>query len=256
MLKNFINEIKSYETKAISSREWTYLLTSVLGAVFLAIFLSSIGHLTFEPGRGSFYLRGQADLKPFFDYLPWVMAFFIPAMSMRLWAEERKSGSIEFLLTLPVTTTQAVWGKFWAAWKFMGFALVLTFPMVLTLFFLGSPDIPSIITGYLGAWLLAGQMLAMGLFASSLSKNQVTSFILGSALLTLFMLFDSPVLIDLIDDWLPAYILALIENLGLLRHFGHWIQGVVRVGSLLPMLLSIVFWNWATTVVIDKFKTR
>ncbi len=255
MLKLF-SELTSFETKAISNREWSFLLTSALGAVFLAIFLVSIGHLTFEPGRGSFFLRGQADLKPFFDYLPWVMAFFIPAMSMRLWAEERKSGSIEFLLTLPITTKQAVWGKFWAAWKFMGLALLLTFPIVVTLLFLGKPDIISILTGYIGAWLLAGQMLAMGLFASALSKNQVTSFILGSVLLVLFMLLDSPVLIDVINDFLPSYPIALLENLGLLRHFDPWVQGVIRIGSLFSISMSIIFWNWATTIVIDRNKTR
>jgi ABC-2 type transport system permease protein len=256
MLKSFFQEISGHETKAISRREWSYLLSSVLGVVFLAIFLSAIGHLTFEPGRGSFFLRGQTDLKPFFDYLPWVMAFFIPAMSMRLWAEERKSGSIEFLLTLPVTTRQAVWGKFWAAWKFLGLTMLLTFPIVLTLFFLGSPDSASVVSGYLGAWLLAGQMLSIGLFASAISKNQVTSFILGSVLLVLFLMFDSPAVVDVLDGILPAYPLALIENLGLLRHFDPWVQGVVRVGSLVNMLMSIIFWNWATTLVIEKFKTR
>jgi ABC-2 type transport system permease protein len=256
MLKNLFAEMTGYGTKAISTRELTYLLSSLLGAVFLIIFLAAIGHLTFEPGRGSFYLRGQADLRPFFEYLPWVMAFFIPAMSMRLWAEERKSGSIEFLLTLPITTTQAVWGKFWAAWKFMGFALLLTFPMVLTVLFLGGPDITAMATGYFGAWLLAGQMLSMGLFASAISKNQVTSFILGAALLVLFLMFDSPVFLDVIDDFLAAYPLALIENVGLLRHFDPWVQGVVRFGSLVTMLMSMAFWNWATSVVIEKFKTR
>lgn len=255
MLKIF-SELTSFETKAISGREWTFLLTSAIGAVFLAIFLAAIGHLTFEPGRGSFYLRGQADLKPFFDYLPWVLAFFIPTMSMRLWAEERKSGSIEFLLTLPITTRQAVWGKFWAAWKFMGLALLLTFPIVLTVFFLGKPDFSSILTGYFGAWLLAGQMLSIGLFASALSKNQVTSFILGSVLLVLFMFLDSPVLIDIVDDFLPSYPIALLENLGLLRHFDPWVQGVVRIGSLASISMSIFFWNWATTIVIDKNKTH
>lgn len=256
MLKSFFSDLTSLETKAISSREWTFLMTSVLGVVFLVIFLASIGHLTFEPGRGSFYLRGQADLKPFFDYLPWVMAFFIPAMSMRLWAEERKSGSIEFLLTLPVTTNQAVWGKFWAAWKFMGFALLLTFPIVLTVLFLGRPDLASILTGYIGAWLLSGQMLSIGLFASALSKNQVTSFILASVLLIFFMFLDSPVLLDVIDNFLPSYPIALLENLGLLRHFDPWSQGVVRIGGLVTTLLSIFFWNWATTIVINKNKTR
>lgn len=255
MLK-LLSELASFETKAISNREWSFLLTSVLGSVFLGIFLVCIGHLTFEPGRGSFFLRGQADLRPFFDHLPWVMAFFIPAMSMRLWAEERKSGSIEFLLTLPISTGQAVWGKFWAAWKFMGLALLLTFPIVLTVLFLGQPDIIAILTGYMGAWLLAGQMLAIGLFASALSKNQVTSFILGSVLLVLFMLLDSPVLIDVIDDFSPLYPIALLENLGLLRHYDPWVQGVIRLGSLVSIFLSIIFWNWATTTVIEKYKTR
>lgn len=249
-------ELTSHETRAISRREWSFLLSSALGAVFLTIFLSAIGHLTFEPGRGSFFLRGQADLKPFFDYLPWVMAFFIPAMSMRMWAEERKSGSIEFLMTLPITTRQAVWGKFWAAWKFLGLALLLTFPIVLTVLFLGRPDLGAILTGYVGAWLLAGQMLAIGLFASALSKNQVTSFILGATLLVLFLLLDSPVLIDVVDNVLPAYPLALLENLSLQRHFDPWVQGVVRVGGLACAGLSIAFWNTVTAVVVDKNKTR
>jgi ABC-2 type transport system permease protein len=256
MRKGVLRELAAAPVWAIADREWSFFRSSAIGVVFLIIFLAATGHLTFEPGRGSFFLRGQADLRPFFDYLPWVLAFFIPAMTMRPWAEERKSGTIEFLLTLPLSHHQAVWGKFWAAWKFLGVALLLTFPIVLTLFFLGSPDVPAIVTGYVGAWLLAGQMIAMGLFASAISRNQVTSFIIGALLLVISLLLDSPSLVDPLDNVFSGYPLALIENLSLLRHFEPWTKGVVKLGGLAVSLVSIVFWNWATAVTIDKLKAQ
>lgn len=254
-MTSFAKAIFSSQAIAVKQREWGYLFNSAIGAIFLAIFLIAVGHLSFDPGRGAFFFRGQADLQPFFDYLPWVMAFFVPAISMRSWAEERKSGSIEFLLTLPVATHQAVWGKFLSAWKFLGLTLILTTPIVFTVFYLGSPDVLTLVVGYLGAWLLSGQMLAIGLFASSLSKNQVTSFILGSVLLIVFLMLDSPSIVRVLDSFLPGYPLAVIENLSLLKHFEPWSQGLIKLGDLLYMLLSICFWNWCTAKTVDEFKS-
>lgn len=256
MLKNVFSDLRAQQTRAVALREWGQYLDSAVGIVFLMIFLITAGHLTFEPGYGSFFLRGQADLRPFFDYLPWLFAFFIPAMTMRLWAEERKSGSIEFLLTLPMTTRQAVLGKFLAAWKFLGLALLLTFPLVGTVFYLGNPDWAAILTGYMGSWLLAGNMLAIALFASALSKNQVTSFIVGSLLLTLFLLMDAPSVVDVLDNVLPAYPLALVENLGLIRHYQPWVKGAVRLSGVLFSVVSIGFWLLLTGALLEKVKAK
>ncbi len=251
-----LKELTGVQARAVAVREWRQYLDSPVGVIFLMIFLAGIGHLTFEVGRGSFFVRGQADLIPFFDYLPWIFAFFIPAMSMRSWAEERKSGTIEFLLTLPITTSQAVWGKFWASWKFLALSLVLTLPLPLTVMILGSPDISSMITGYVGAWLLAGQMLAISMFTSALSKNQITSFILGSLFCVVFLLLDSPSFVDIFDNGLPSFVVALIENASLMKHFDPWVKGVVRVGGLLQSIIGIGLWLWLTTKAIEINKAK
>ncbi len=251
-----LRQVFSPGARAVAQREWRQYLESPLGVVFSVIFLGALAHLSFEPGRGSLFVRGQADLLPVFDHLPWLFAFFIPALAMRTWAEERKSGTIELLLTLPLPTLAAVWGKFWAAWKLLGLILLGTFPLPLTVAILGSPDWSAIFTGYLGAWLLAGQMLALALLASASSKGQVTSFILGSLVNVVFLLWDAPALVDLLNDVLPSFALALLENLSLLRHFDPWVKGVVRLGGVLQALGLMSVTLWLTAQLIERVKAR
>jgi len=157
-------------------RELDSYFSTHLAYVFILIFLVLSGVFTFY--LGSFYERGQADLLPFFNFHPWLYLFLVPALSMRLWAEELKSGSIELLLTLPVTIVDAVVGKFLAAWIFAGISLMMTFPLWLTVNYLGDPDNGVIFTSYIGSWLMAGSFLAIGSCMSALSKSQVIAFIL------------------------------------------------------------------------------
>ena len=161
---------------AVFKRELKSYFSTPLAYVFLVIFLFFSGYLTFRRG---FYEVRQADMNLFFVNLPLLFVFMVPSTAMRLWAEERKGGTIELLFTLPITITQAVLGKFFAAWLFLGIALALTFPMVITVAYLGNPDVGLIFTGYLGSFLLAGGFLAIGCFFSAVSKNQVIAFVLS-----------------------------------------------------------------------------
>jgi ABC-2 type transport system permease protein len=160
----------------IFKRELNGYFSTPIAYVFIVIFLLLSGVFTFH--LGGFFGRGQADLQAFFTFHPWLYLFLIPALSMRLWAEERKSGSIELLLTLPISITDAVLGKFLAAWAFTGIALALTFPMWITVNYLGSPDNMVIVAGYIGSLLMAGGFLAMGSSISALTKNQVIALLL------------------------------------------------------------------------------
>ncbi len=158
-------------------RELASYFATPLAYIFLLIFLVLANLFTFY--LGEFFERGQADLNPFFNYHPWLFLFLIPAVSMRLWADERRTGSIELLMTLPVTLWQAVVGKFLAAWAFTTLALVLTFPIWITVNYLGSPDNGAILAAYIGSMLLAAGFLSIGSLASALTRNPVVAFIVG-----------------------------------------------------------------------------
>src|SRR5918996_978035 len=175
-----------HATLTIARRELAAYFGSPLAYVFIVIFLALSGGLTLYVG--AWLERGRADLQGFFDWHPWLYLFLVPAVGMRLWAEERKTGTIEFLMTQPVTTFQAVLGKFLAAWLFVGIALVLTFPLWLTVNYLGNPDNGVILAGYIGSWLMAGGLLAISAAASALSKNQVIAFVLAAAICFLFLM--------------------------------------------------------------------
>ena len=166
-----------HAVRTIFERELRAYFTTPLAYVFIVIFLALTGSLTFF--LGGFFERGQADLAPFFLFHPWLYLFLVPAIAMRLWAEERRSGTIELLMTLPTTTFAAVLGKFLAAWVFAGIALLLTFPMWLTVNWLGDPDNGVILVSYLGSWLMAGAFIAIGACVSALTKNQVIAFVVG-----------------------------------------------------------------------------
>src|SRR5271169_2581618 len=185
----------------IFRRELAAYFTTPVAYVFIVIFLVMAGALTFF--AGNFFERGQADLQPFFTFHPWLYLFLIPALSMRLWAEERKSGSIELLMTQPVLLWDAVLGKFLAAWVFTVLALALTFPLWLTVNYLGKPDNGAILAAYLGSALLAGGFLAIGSCMSALTRNQVVAFILAVVACFAFLLAGFPMVLDVFRAWAP-----------------------------------------------------
>lgn len=239
-------------TLAIARRELASYFATPVAYVFIVIFLAMAGALTFY--LGGLYERGQADLQPFFAFHPWLYLFLVPAVSMRLWSEERKSGSIELLLTLPVTMWQAVLGKFLAAWAFIGIALVLTFPMWITVNYLGEPDNGVILTSYLGSLLMAGGFLAIGACLSAATRNQVVAFILTVVVCFLLLLAGFPLVLDFIRALLPSVLVDAVASLSFLTHFNAISRGVIDLRDLLFFLLTIGVWLAASAVVIDLKK--
>jgi ABC-2 type transport system permease protein len=236
-------------TFIIMRRELASYFSTPLAYVFIVIYLMLSGVFTFY--LGNFYERGQADLAPFFSFHPWLYLFLVPAISMRLWSEERKSGSIELLLTLPITKMDAVLGKFLAAWLFLGLALSLTFPIWLTVNYLGEPDNGVILASYLGSWLMAGSFLAIGSCMSALSKSQVIAFILGVVICFLLILSGFPMVLDMFRGWAPIELVDTVASLSFLTHFNSISKGVLGVRDLLYFMSVIVVWLVATTIIIE-----
>ena len=236
----------------IMRRELASYFATPLAYVFILIFLVLAGSFTFY--LGGFYERGQADLDPFFTFHPWLYLFLIPAISMRLWAEERKSGTIELLLTQPVTLWDAVVGKFLAAWLFTALALALTFPLWLTVNYLGKPDNGAILAAYLGSLLLAGGFLAIGSCMSALTRNQVVAFILAVVACFAFLLAGFPMVLDLFRSWAPQVLVDAVASLSFLTHFESIAKGVIDLRDLVYFGLTIAFWLYASAVVIDLKK--
>ncbi|MBR9813533.1 ABC transporter permease subunit [bacterium] len=238
----------------IFKRELRAYFATPLAYVFIVIFLALSGVFTFY--LGNFYGRGQADLQPFFGFHPWLYLLLVPAIAMRLWAEERKSGTIELLLTLPVTMWQAVLGKFLAAWAFVGIALALTFPMWITVNYLGNPDNGVIIAGYLGSLLMAGGYLAIGACVSAATKNQVIAFIAALVICLLFTLSGFPLVLDAFSAWAPQAVVELVSSLSFLSHFQAISKGVLALSDLLYFLVMIGAWLLAGAIVIDLKKAE
>lgn len=236
----------------VMRRELSGYFSTPVAWVFIVIFLVMAGVFTFY--IGSFYDRGIADLDPFFNFHPWLYLFLVPAIAMRLWAEERRSGTVELLLTLPLTTWQAVLGKFLAAWLFVGLALLLTFPVWLTVNYLGNPDNGVIAAGYVGSWLMAGGFLAIGACMSALTRNQVVAFILSVVVCFGFLLSGLPMVTDLFSGWAPQALLDTIANFSFLAHFATISRGVIDVRDLVYFALVIVFWLLANTIVLELKK--
>jgi len=219
--------------------------------VFLVIFLFFSGYLTFKQG---FYEMRQADMRTFFMNLPLLFVFMVPSVAMRLWAEERKVGSIELLFTLPITITQAVLGKFFAAWLFLGIALALTFPMVITVCYLGDPDVGLIITGYIGSLLMAGGFLAIGCFFSAVSKNQVISFVLSVVACAVLVFAGMPTTLNYLSGFLPAGLVSAVEGMSFQIHFESIQKGKLEFKDLAYFVLLIIGWVAACTIVLDERK--
>ena len=189
---------------------------------------------------GSFYERSQAELSAFFDWHPWLYLFLIPAISMRLWAEERRNGTIELLMTLPASVTQAVIGKFLAAWIFTGISLILTFPMWLTVNYLGDPDNGVIITSYLGSLLMAGGYLSIGSCISSLTKNQVIAFVVSIAVCFLFTVSGMPIVLNFFSSWTPQALLDTIASFSFVSNFTDLSKGVIDVRNIVYFFSLII----------------
>jgi len=236
----------------IMRRELASYFATPLAYVFILIFLVLAGSFTFY--LGGFYERGQADLDPFFTFHPWLYLFLIPAISMRLWAEERKSGTIELLLTQPVTLWDAVVGKFLAAWLFTALALALTFPLWLTVNYLGKPDNGAILAAYLGSLLLAGGFLAIGSCMSALTRNQVVAFILAVVACFAFLLAGCPMVLDLFRSWAPQVLVDAVASLSFLTHFESIAKGVIDLRDLLYFAMLIGFFLLATAIALELRK--
>ncbi len=241
-------------TLTIFRRELRGYFATPVAYVFIVVFLFLTGRFAFE--QGSFFERGQADLQPFFLWHPWLYLILIPSITMRLWAEERKSGTLEVLFTLPVSMTQAVLGKFLAAWCFTAIALALTFPMWLTVNYLGSPDNGVILAGYLGSLLMAGSYLAIGSFVSAFTRNQVIAFVLGVVLCFGFIMSGYPIVLNFFSGWAPQFLVDLVSSFSLLTHFDSISRGVLDIRDLIFFVSLAGFFLFANAIVISLKKGK
>jgi ABC-2 type transport system permease protein len=236
----------------IAKRELAAYFATPVAYVFIIIFLAVSAALTFYVG--GFFERRQAGLDTFFTFHPWLFLFLIPAVGMRLWAEERKSGTIELLTTMPVTTAAAVVGKFLAAWSFIAVALALTAPMWLTVNVLGEPDNGVILASYVGSLLMAGAFLAISSCMSALTRNQVVAFILGATVCFLFTMSGVELVLETVRAIAPAVLVDAVASLSFLSHFSTITKGVIDLRDLVFFVSMIVFWLFATTIIVNARK--
>jgi ABC-2 type transport system permease protein len=241
-----------HATQVIFRRELASYFATPLAYIFIVIFLAMAGALAFF--AGNFFERGQADLQPFFSFHPWLYLVLIPALSMRLWAEERKSGTIELFLTLPISVLEAVLGKFLAAWAFAGIALALTFPFWITVNVLGSPDNGVILASYIGSFLMAGAFLSLGAALSALTKSQVIAFVLTAACCFLFTVSGSTVLLGFLSGWAPAALIDAVSSFSFLGHFNGILRGVIELADLVFFVSVIALFLFANVLIVELKK--
>jgi len=233
---------------ALFRRELQSYFSTPVAYVFIVIFLVLMGAFTFY--LGNFYERGQADLGPFFIFHPWLYLLLVPAITMRLWAEERKTGSIELLMTLPITPWQAVLGKYLAAWAFTGVALLLTFPIWITVNYLGDPDNGTIVAAYIGSFLMAGGFLAIGACLSATTRNQVIAFVITVVVCFVFLASGFPMVLDFFTSWAPQILVDGIASLSFLTHFESISKGVIDLRDLIYFGFLILAFLYANTIVL------
>ena len=233
----------------ICRRELSGYFGTPIAYVFLAIFVFLSGIFAFY--IGDFFGGGQADLQSFFQFHPWLYLFLIPALAMRLWAEERRAGTIELLFTLPVTMVEAVMGKFLAAWIFTAIALALTFPLWITVNYLGDPDNGVVLASYLGSLLMAGAFLAIGSCISALTRNQVIAFVVSGVVCLGFVLSGFPLVLEFVDAIAPAIVVDAVRSFSFLTHFQAISKGVLQAGDIVYFVSLIVFWLFVNAVVIE-----
>ena len=239
---------------AILRREFAAYFATPLASVFLVTYLALAALFAFQVG--GLYERGQADLRPLFQYMPWLALFLVSAVSMRLWAEERRQGTLELLLTLPCSTWSLVLGKFLAAWAFACVAIALTVPIWITVAWLGDPDHGAALAGYVASALLTGAFLAVGGFISSLTRNQVNAFVACAAACFLLLLAGYPVVLDFFAQWMPRRGVEAIAGMGALTHFDGIARGVVdlRDGAYFVSLTGALL--WMTVISVESRKAR
>jgi len=233
-------------------REFSSFFATPVAYVFIGIFLILSGVFTFFVG--GFYERGQADLLPFFNFHPWLYLFLVPAISMRSWSEERKSGTIELLMTLPISSWQAMLAKHLAAWSVLGLSLLLTFPLWLTVNYLGNPDNGIIVAAYVGSWLMAGAFLSIGMCMSAITKNQVIAFILSLVVCFLFVVSGSNIVLDAFKSWAPSMVIDVVASFSFLTHFEAMAKGVIALNDLIYFLIVTGCWLFAGLVIIEQKK--
>ncbi len=242
-----------HETFAVFRRELSGYFATPVAYVFIVIFLFLTGMFTFY--MGDLYERGQADLEPFFIWHPWLYLFLIPALSMRLWAEERRTGTVELLMTLPISPLHAVMGKFLAAWCFTAIALILTFPVWLTVNFLGSPDNGVILAGYMGSLLMAGGFLAIGSCISALTKNQVIAFVIAVVVCFLFTVSGLPLVLNFFSGWAPQALIETIGSFSFLTNFQDMSRGVIDLRNVIYFASLIAIWLYANVIAVNHYKS-
>ncbi|WP_035252978.1 ABC transporter permease subunit [Desulfatiglans anilini] len=235
-------------TWTVARRELGGYFGAPVAYVFIIIFLLLTGFFTFSVGR--FYEMGQADLAPFFLWHPWIFLFLVPAVAMRLWAEEWRTGTIELLMTLPVSIPQIVLGKFLAAWLFIAIALFLTFPLVLTVAYLGDPDLGAVACGYAGSLLMAGAYIGIGGMTSSLTRNQVISFIVSLVICLFLVLAGWPPVTGMLAGWAPAWLVDTVSGLSFMPHFMAMQRGILDVRDVIYFFSVIFFMLSATGVIL------
>jgi ABC-2 type transport system permease protein len=239
-------------TKGIIKRELAGYFGSPVAYVFLVIFLVLCGFFTFYVSH--FYELEQADLRAFFEWHPWIFLFLVPAVGMRLWADERRTGTIELILTLPVTLPEVVVGKFIAAWLFIGLGLFLTFPLVLTVSYLGDPDLGAVFCAYVGSFLLAGAYLSVGSMTSSMTRNQVISFILSVIICLFLVLAGWPPVVEILSGWSPQWLINVISGFSFMPHFQSMERGVLDLRDIIYYISVIFFMLFSNGVVLQNRK--
>ncbi len=235
-------------------REFASYFMTPVAYVFIVFFLTLLGAMTFF--MGGFFERGQADLAPFFAFHTWLYLLLVPAISMRLWSEERKTGTIELLLTLPVSATQAVVAKFLAAWAFAAIAVALTFPIWITVNYLGEPDNGVIVAGYVGSLVMAGAYLAIGSCFSSASKNQVIAFVLAVLVSLLFTVSGTPLVLELVSGWAPSAVVDVIAGLSFIANFDAISKGVLDLVNLVYFLAVMALFLFINVILVNLLKAR
>jgi ABC-2 type transport system permease protein len=236
----------------IAKREFQAYFATPLATIFLIVFVGLTGAFAFY--IGAFFERGQADLSSFFLYHPWLYLLLVPAIAMRLWAEERKTGTIELLMTLPISPWEAILGKYFAAWCFIGVALLLTFPMWITVNILGQPDNGVIVASYLGSFLMAGAFLAIGSCVSALTKNQVIAFIMTSTICFLLVMSGLELVLNFFRAWTPAFLVSAISSMSFLSHFERIAKGIFDLPAIVFYVSLIVFALFANKIVLEQRK--
>lgn len=241
------------QVKPIIKREFGAYFATPLAYVFVVIFLILMGAFTFY--LGNFFPRGQADLQSFFVWHPWLYLFLVPALGMRLWAEEHKTGTIELLLTQPVSITEVVLGKYFAAWAMIALSLGLTFPIWITVNILGSPDNGVVIAGYIGSLFIAASFLSVSAALSALTNNQVIAFVLSVVSCFALLLSGYPMVLDFFRAWLPESVVSAVAYLSFLNHYDSILKGVIDLRSFIFFLSFSALWLYLGSAIVARKRT-